>query len=221
GLGHGKAGTDGCRHGLLDEEDLTGSRAHRGFADGTAFDLGGAAGHAYDDPRAGSQQVLRMHHADELLEHLLGDREVGNDAILHGPNGLDVAWHAAQHHFGLVAYCLDALLAIGTTFMANGDHGWLIEDDAFAAHVNQRVSGTQVYRQVAGKITAQETKHGKLINWRWGRAAGLRQTMSEYRQAASTWLAQTEYWGYCRKTTHVVVHLSGRREPIVPEYDAR
>jgi hypothetical protein len=56
--------------------------------------------------------ALRVDHLDELLEHLLGDGEVGDDAVLHGPDGFDVARHLAEHGLGLLADGLDGLLAV-------------------------------------------------------------------------------------------------------------
>jgi hypothetical protein len=124
-----------------------------------------AAGHADDDARAGAQDAARVHHLDELLEHLLGDREVGDDAVLHGPDGFDVAGHLAQHGLGFLAHGLDGLLALRATFVANGNHRGLVQNDALATHVNQRVGGAQVNGQVGGEITAQRSgKHG----WRCG-----------------------------------------------------
>ena len=38
-----------------------------------------------------------MRHFDKLLEHLLSDREVGDHPVLHRTNGLNIAWHFAQH----------------------------------------------------------------------------------------------------------------------------
>jgi hypothetical protein len=59
----------------------------------------------------GLKDGARVHHADELLEHLLGDGEVGDHAVLHRADGLDVARHLAQHGLGFVAHGLDGLLA--------------------------------------------------------------------------------------------------------------
>ena len=39
---------------------------------------------------------------DELLEHLLGDGEVGDDAILHRANDGDRARRLAEHFLGFV-----------------------------------------------------------------------------------------------------------------------
>src|ERR1700693_102102 len=40
---------------------------------------------------------------DEVPEHLLGDVEVGDDAVLQGPDRLDRARRAAEHPLGLDA----------------------------------------------------------------------------------------------------------------------
>ena len=53
-----------------------------------------------------------MDHLDEL-QHLLGDGEVGDDVVLHRPDGLDVAGHLAEHRLGFGADGLDGLLAVG------------------------------------------------------------------------------------------------------------
>jgi hypothetical protein len=39
----------------------------------------------------------------KVVQHLFGDFEVGDDAILHRLDGHDVAGRAAQHLFGLFA----------------------------------------------------------------------------------------------------------------------
>jgi hypothetical protein len=84
GLGHRQAGADRGGHRFLDQVHLGGAGAQGGVADGAALHLGGAAGHADDDARAGREHRARMHHLDELLDHLLGDHEVGDHAVLHG-----------------------------------------------------------------------------------------------------------------------------------------
>jgi hypothetical protein len=100
-----------------------------------------------------------MDHLDELLEHLLGDREVGDDAVLHGPDGFDVAGHLAQHGLGFGADGLDGLLAVGAAFMADGDDGRLVENDALAAHVDQRVRSAKVNGQVRREIATKGSEH--------------------------------------------------------------
>ncbi len=121
-FGNRQAGADGGRHGLLDQVHLAGAGAERGLADGAALHLGGAAGNADDDSWRGLQDGPGMDHLDELLEHLLGDGEVGDHAVLHGADGFDIARHLAQHGLGFVAHGLDGLLALGAALVANRDH---------------------------------------------------------------------------------------------------
>ncbi|SUV85677.1 Uncharacterised protein [Bordetella pertussis] len=170
GVRNGQAGADGRGHGLFDQVDVGGAGAQRRLADGAPLDLGRAARHADDDARAGGQHIARVHHADELLEHLLGDGEVGDHAILHGADGFDIAGNAAQHLLGLVADGLDDFLAIGPAFVADGDDRGFIQHDALAADVDQRIGGTEVDRHIAGKVTAQESEHGSSARFRSGEA---------------------------------------------------
>ncbi len=102
-----------------------------------------------------------MHHADELLEHLLGDGEVGDDAVFHGADGLDIARHPSKHLLGLAADGLDDFLAIGPAFVANSDDGRLVQHNALAANVNQGIGGTEIDRHIGGEITTQESEHGR------------------------------------------------------------
>ena len=67
-----------------------------------------------------------MHHLDKLLEHLLGNCEVGDHAVLHGANRFNVARDLAQHGFGFVAYSLNAFLTLRAAFMTNGYYRGLI-----------------------------------------------------------------------------------------------
>ena len=116
------------------------------FLDGAALDRGRARGHADDDQRAGEAAAV-VHLADEVLDHLLGDFEVGDDAVAQRADGLDVAGRAAQHHLGLVADGQHLLLAL---FLGDGDHRRLVEDDAAALDIDQRIGGPQVDRHVRG-----------------------------------------------------------------------
>ena len=90
----------------------------------------------------------RMHHLDELLEHLLGDGEVGDHAVFHGANGFDVAGHLAQHGLGLVTHSLNGFLALRAAFMANRHHRGLVEHNAPVANINQGIGRAQIDGQV-------------------------------------------------------------------------
>ena len=54
-----------------------------------------------------------MHHLDELFDHLLGDDEVGNHAVLHRADGSMLPGTLPSMAFGLVAHGLDHLLPWG------------------------------------------------------------------------------------------------------------
>ena len=98
-----------------------------------------------------------MHLADEVLDHLLGDFEVGDDAVAHGADGLDVAGRAAQHHLGVVAHGADGLLAA-----AGGDgrdHRGFVEHDAAAFDIDQRVRGPKIDGHVARKRAKKTAEH--------------------------------------------------------------
>jgi len=60
--------------------------------------------------------------ADELLEHLLGDGEVGNDAVLHRADDRDRAGGLAKHFLGAVTDGLNGLFGIRAAFHADGDN---------------------------------------------------------------------------------------------------
>ena len=101
----------------------------------------------------------RMHHLDELLEHLLGDGEVGDHAVLHRADGFDVARHLAQHGLGFVADRLDRLLAVRAAFVADRHHRRLVEHDALVADEDQGVGGAEVDRQVGREIPTESSEH--------------------------------------------------------------
>jgi hypothetical protein len=88
-----------------------------------------------------------MHLADEVLDHLFGDFEIGDDAVAHGPDRLDVAGRAAQHHLGVVADRADLLLA--ALDHGDGDDRGLVEDDAASLHIDQRVRRAEIDGHVA------------------------------------------------------------------------
>ena len=67
-----------------------------------------------------------MHHFDELLEHLLSDREVGNHAVFHGANGFNIAGHLAQHGFGFAAYGLNGFFSLRSALVANSHNRGLV-----------------------------------------------------------------------------------------------
>ena len=149
-LMHRDAGPHGGGDWFLDQVNPTRAGTGSGFLDGAPLDLGRAVGHAHQHTRAGAEIGRVVHLADEVLEHLLGGGEVGNDAFLQRPDGGDVAGGAAHHGLGGGALCLDGLAA-AIAVVADGHHGGLIEDDALAAGIDQRVGCPQINGQVVGE----------------------------------------------------------------------
>jgi hypothetical protein len=45
--------------------------------------------------------------------------------------------------------------------VADRDDRRFVEHDAFAAHVDERIGGTEVDRQIVGEVAAQESEHGQ------------------------------------------------------------
>src|SRR5207248_1378994 len=126
GLGDGQPGADGGHHGLLHQMNFAGLGAVGGIHDGALFHLGDLRRHANDD--AGMHQHLAvMRLLDEIVQHFLGDFEVGDDAIFHGLDGHDVAGSAAEHLFGFFTYGFH----FASDFV-DGHYGRLVHHDAFA-----------------------------------------------------------------------------------------
>ena len=97
-----------------------------------------------------------MHLADEVLDHLLGDFEIGDDAVAHRTDGFDVAGRAAQHHLGVVADGEHLLLA---ALRNDGDDGRLVQHDAPALDVDERVGCAEIDRHVTGQHSKKTAEH--------------------------------------------------------------
>ena len=140
---HGKPGADRGRHGLFDDVDgLAGAGELGRLGHGALFDTGDARGHANN--HAWMREPPLVHLLDEVPQHLFADVEIGDDAVLQRPDGADVIRRAADHSLGLGA---DGQRA--AVFHVDGHDGRLVEHDATAAHVDERVGGAQVDGHVA------------------------------------------------------------------------
>ena len=88
--------------------------------------------------------VMRL--LDEVVQHLLGLLEVGDDAILHRLDRDDVAGRAPKHLFGFLAHGF-----YFTCHSIDGDDRRLVHDDALTVRKDERVRSPKIDRQIAGK----------------------------------------------------------------------
>ena len=90
---------------------------------------------------------------NKVIQHALGDLEIGDDAVFHGFDGYDVAGRAAKHFLGFFADRFNF-----TGVLVDGDDGRLVDDDAFALRENQRIRGAEVDGEVRRKQTEQRAR---------------------------------------------------------------
>ena len=93
------------------------------------------------------REAVLVHLVDEVPEHLLGDVEVGDHAVLERADGGDRARRSAEH-----ALRLDPDRVHLARTLVDGDHGRLGEHDAATPHVHERVGSAEV----DGHVTAAE-----------------------------------------------------------------
>ena len=141
----GKPGADRRHHGLFHQVDFAGLGAVGGVLDRALFHLGNLRRHADHDPRM-HQHLAVVRLLDEVVQHLLGDFEVGDHAVLHGLDGHDVARRAPQHLLGFLAH---GFYFAGV--LVDGHDGRLVDHDALPGRVDQRVGGAEVDGQIARK----------------------------------------------------------------------
>jgi hypothetical protein len=82
-----------------------------------------------------------MHFADKVLDHLLGDLEIGDHAITKRPARGDVAGGAAEHLLGFLADRDHLLLA---THIGDRDHRGFGQHDATTLDIDQGIGSSQV-----------------------------------------------------------------------------
>ena len=81
-----------------------------------------------------------------MLDHLLGDLEVGDDPIAQGADGAKVGRGLAKHQLGVVADRADLGHAAAEV---ERDYRWFLDDDAAIANIDNRVGSAEVDGQVA------------------------------------------------------------------------
>src|SRR5204863_4757057 len=112
---------------------------------GALLDLRDFRRHADDDART-HPDVPVVSLLDEVGQHLLGDFEVSDDAVLHWLDGDDVAGRPAEHLFRVPANRLDAPVDF-----VDRNNRRLVDDDAFSAGVDAGIRGAEVDREIAGE----------------------------------------------------------------------
>ncbi len=150
-LGDGQTRADGGHHGLFHQMHLAGLGAIGGIDDGALFHLRDFAGHADHDARM-HQHFAAVRLLNEVIQHALGDFEIGDDAVFHGPDGDDVARRAAQHLLGLFAHGFHF-----ARVLVDGDNGGLVDDNAFALGKDQRIRGAEINGKIGREETEQRT----------------------------------------------------------------
>src|SRR5205814_9848898 len=81
----------------------------------------------------------------------------GDYAVLHRPDGDDVARSAAEHLLRFLADREHLLPA--AVLLLHGDHAGLVGDDAHAPDVDERVRGAEIDGEVAGEELVNAGEH--------------------------------------------------------------
>ena len=133
-----QARADRGSHRLLDEACPAGTRVERRVADGALLDFGDAPRDAEHTPWTRDQPDAIVHPVHEVLDHLLGDVEVADDAVAQRADRDDVGRCPADHPLGLGPDGQHAL-----RLCVDRDDGRLAHDDPAVANVDQRVRGSR------------------------------------------------------------------------------
>jgi hypothetical protein len=110
-----------------------------------AFDLGRTRGHADHHFGGLLEPAAALRLGDEMLDHLLGDFNVGHDPVAQRSDGADIVGRLAEHQLGIVPDCADPLRPVDRL---QRDDGRFRQDDALPANVDDGVGRTQVDSQV-------------------------------------------------------------------------
>ena len=132
------AGTDGSRYRLLDDRDLAGTCVVSGILDGLLLDLGRTARDADRDARL-PEGTLADSFIDEVLQHLLRQGVVRDDALAQRTNRRDVLRSAAQHEARILT-----VRKHGVCIAVDSHHGRLLQNDAAAFYIYKDAGGTQI-----------------------------------------------------------------------------
>ena len=123
---------------LLDQVGLLGAGLERRVADGPLLDRRDAGRDADHHLRLAEADPALRRLGDEEAEHRLGDDVVGDHAVLHRPDGLDVARGPADHLAGLLAHGDDPVV------VRDRHDGRFGDDDPLALDVDKDVGRAEI-----------------------------------------------------------------------------
>ncbi len=86
-----------------------------------------------------------MHLVNEVLDHLLGHVDVGDDAVAQRADGLNGIWRLAHHHLRVVADRTHALFALDRFDRYDGR---LVQHHAAVAYIDNGVRCAEIDRHV-------------------------------------------------------------------------
>ena len=145
GLVDGEPGTDGRRHGLLDEVGGRRPGPVRRLLHGPTLDARDGRRHA--DEHAWTVEPRHAAALQQQADHPLGDVEVGDGPLAQGSHGHDVPRRAPDHLPGVLAHGQDL---VGPR--VEGDHRRLVQHDALAPRVDEGVGRTEVDGEVPSHV---------------------------------------------------------------------
>jgi hypothetical protein len=151
-LGDRHAGADRGGHRFLDQVHFTGLGAVGAVLDRALLHLRDFGRDADDDAWPDPDiPVVRL--LDEVGQHLLGDLEVGDDAVLHRFDGDDVAGRPTQHLLRILADRFDAAVDL-----VDGDNRGLVDHDALATRVDACIGGAEINGEIAREQRQKRAK---------------------------------------------------------------
>ncbi len=97
-----------------------------------------------------------MHLADEVLDHFLRNFEIGNNAVAHRTDSLDIAGRTTQHHLGVVTDRANLFLSPS---IDGGDDRRLVQHDAASFDIDQRICCSEINRHIARQCAEKTAEH--------------------------------------------------------------
>src|SRR3989344_624028 len=144
----GQLDTDSRSHRFFDDVDFARARRPGGVAHCAHFHGCNSRRDTDDDTRPQKFRVSRLRLPYQVREHFGGHLEIGNDAVYDGLDRLDVRGSAAEHLFGL---CADGHYL--PRLCVHCDDARLIDDDAAALYIDERIGRTEVDADIIRKKT--------------------------------------------------------------------